>query len=160
MPIEAEWNCTIYRATLCAAVCSVRIHCNAMQYKSKNVHRCRFNFYIPFFIRMKWAMLNQWYSFNVLRSKNTTEYTFRYLLWLFWHVYMVNTEKRSNRGWIREKKYAFIRKMCNCGTFHKALSRISICLTCEYRNSMHFAQRSLWYSGKRIAFSHELRLNK
>lgn len=59
-----------------------------------------------------------------------------------------------------KKKYAFIRKMCNCGTFHKAFSRMSIYLTCEYRNSMHFAQRILWYSGKRIAFSHELRLNK
>lgn len=111
---------------------------------------------------MKLAMLNQLYSFNVLRSNNISEYTLKICVWLFWHVYMVKIARTGPNEIAKdEKKIAFIRKICNCGTFHKKLHGISIYLTSEYA---FCTKKIALYSEEfavRIAFSpYESGLNK
>lgn len=53
---------------------------------------------------MKLAMLNQLYSFNVLRSNNISEYTLEVFVWLFWHVYMVKTARTGPNEIAKDEK--------------------------------------------------------
>lgn len=53
---------------------------------------------------MKLAMLNQLYSFNVLRSNNISEYTLQVFVWLFWHVYMVKTARTGPNEIAKDEK--------------------------------------------------------
>lgn len=83
MPIDASWNCTIYWANICAAaaaaaaVCDVQTQCEWEREWREKTMCMSIRLYILYSHEMAYVlMLNQLYSFNVLRSNNTSMYRF------------------------------------------------------------------------------------